>query len=159
MAGLLKQIYLPYYSSGAGGLYTKIFQVATGYWLDSVDGIFRLTPANYKSPLTESSPSIYYLGEQRTVWTKGQYQVWGYDATDYLFAGAELYILNDTEVSQATLLEYMELIKKIEEGDWQLVGNQWIYYDVDGITPLITFNTKDSTGSPSMANIFKRERI
>jgi len=157
---VLKQIYLPYYSSGASGLYSRIFQVATGYWLDSVDGVFKATPFNYKSPLTEIPfTSIYYLGEQRTVWDKGQYQVWGYDASNILFAGAELYILNDTEVSQATLLEYMELIKKIEEGDWQLVGNQWIYYDVDGITPLITFNTKDSTGSPSMANIFKRERI
>lgn len=155
----LKQIYLPYYSSGVSGLYARIFQVATGYWLDSVDGVFKVTPANYKSPLTESFPSIYYLGEQRTVWSNGQYEVWGYDVTNYLFSGAELYILNDREVSQATLLEYVELIKKIEEGNWQLVGNQWILFDSNGTTPLITFNTLDQNGNPSMVNIFKRERI
>ena len=53
----------------------------------------------------------------------------------------------------------MELIKKIEEGNWELVGNQWIYYDTDGVTPLVRFNTKDSHGHPSMVNIFKRERV
>jgi len=158
MAGL-KKMFLPYYSSGALGLYARIYQVATSYWMDSVDGVFRLTPANYKNPLTESSPSIYYLGENRTVWSDGQYQIWGYDSTDYLFAGAEMYILDDVEVSQVTLLEYMELIKKIEEGNWELVGNQWIYYDTDGVTPLVRFNTKDSHGHPSMVNIFKRERV
>lgn len=156
---ILKQIYLPYYSSGAVGLYARIYQVATGFWLDSTDGAFKVIPTNYRSPLTESSPSIYYLGENRSVWSNGQYQIWDYDATDYLFSGAEMYILSDREVSQATLLEYMELIKKIEEGNWELVGNQWIYYDADGITPLCRFNLKDSAGNPSMINISKREKV
>jgi len=156
---LPKKVYLPYYSSGAVGLYARIFQVATGYWLDYMDGIFKNVPTNPRSSLLEVVNSIYYMTESRTVWGDGQYQAYGYDSADYLFAGAELYILNDIEVSQATLLEYMELIKKIEEGNWQLVGNEWIYYDTDGITPLMRFRTKDSAGNPSMTNIFKRERI
>lgn len=156
---VIKKIYLPYYSSGASGLYARVFQVSTGYWLDYVDGVFKGVPTNPKNPLAEVAPSLYYFGEQRQVWSNGQYQVYGYDALDYLFAGAEMYILDDREVSQATLLEYMELIKKIEEGNWELKNNEWIYYDTDGVTPLIRFKTLDAQGNPSMINIFKRVKI
>jgi len=159
---VLKRIYLPYYSSGASGIYARIFQVETGFWLDNTDGVFKALPTNPKIPMLESTaPSVYYLDEQRQVWPNGQYQVYGYDSVDYLFAGGELYILHDIEVSQSTLLEYVELVKKIEEGNWKLdaTNKTWIYYDTDGVTPLVTFRVKDVQGNPSVVNIFKRERI
>jgi hypothetical protein len=160
---LLKKIYMPYYDAvpSPGALYARIFRVVDGFWLDNTDGVFKVSPTDPKNHfISQPSPSIYYYEDNRTAWDNGQYHIFAYeDATNYLFAGGELYILNDVEVSQATLLQYMEFIKKIEEGNWELVGNQWIYYDTDGTTHLVTFNTKDSAGSPSMTNIFKREKV
>lgn len=156
-----KTVNLPYYQTGSLGLYTRVQQVTTSLWLDDTDGVFRAVPALFNVPLVESSdiPSVYVLSENRTVWANGEYQAYGYDAGNNLFAGAVFYILGDIEVSLSTLLEYTELIKKIEEGSWELVGNTWIYYDTDGSTPLMTFATKDASGNPTMTNIFKRVRL
>ncbi len=155
-----KQVFLPYYSSGATTLYARVLNPVTGFMLDYADGVFRAAPATPNIPLTEYSgtPSVYYFTEARTAWIDGEYNIFGYTLAGYLFAGADLFLLNDVMVSQADLLEYMELIKKIEEGNWELVGNKWIYYDTDGVTPLIQFNVFDSNGTPSMVNVYKRTR-
>jgi len=156
-----KTIYLPYNKTGETGLYGRIIQLATGFLLDNIDGIFRAVPVLFDIPTIEiiQAPSVYMISENRTVWADGEYQAYGYDSINYLFAGATIFILNDIEVSQATLLQYMEILKKIEEGNWELVGNKWIYYDTNGSTVLMEFNVKDSVGNPSMTSIFKRERI
>lgn len=155
-----KNIYLPYNKTGETGLYGRIVQLATGFWLDNTDGIFRAVPVLFDIPTIEiiQAPSVYMITENRAIWANGEYSVYGYDSTNYLFAGATIFILNDIEVSQATLLQYMEVIKKIEEGSWELVGNRWIYYDTNGSTVLMEFDVKDSAGNPSMTSIFKRER-
>lgn len=158
-----KYIYMPYYQTGASGLYARVLQVASGYWLDYTDGLFRQTPGAIDNPLTEvlpNMPSVYAMVENRTVWSNGEYHAFAYEPVSvFLFASADIFILDDKEVSQADLLEYMELIKKIEEGNWQLKDNKWIYYDTDGVTPLMEFSVFDKDGIPSMANIFKRVRI
>ena len=161
-----KNFYMPYYSSGVSGLYARVLQVGTGYWLDNTDGLFRnfnpATPGVFSFPLTEvlpSAPSVYYLGESRQIWPNGEYSAFSWDTSDFLFAKADMFIQDDSEVSDSDLLEYMELIKKIEEGNWELKNNQWIYYDTDGVTPLIIFNVFDKLGNPSMSSIFKRIRV
>ena len=53
----------------------------------------------------------------------------------------------------------VELIKQIESGKWQLVGNQLIFYKDDNITEICRFNTFDVNGTPSMEDIMKRERV
>ncbi len=155
-----KQVFLPYYASGVTTLYARVFNPATGLMLDYADGVFKLVPATPNIPLTEHSgtPSVYYFTEDRTAWIDGEYNIFGYTVAGYLFAGADLFLLDDVMVSQATLLEYMETLKKIEEGNWELKDNKWIYYDADGVTPLIQFNVYDSNGTPSMVNVFKRTR-
>jgi hypothetical protein len=156
-----KTVYLPYSVSGASGLYARVFQSSTGYWLDNTDGVFKALPVDPEIPLTEQSggPSVYYFSESRSVWFNGFYLIYGYTNVDYLFGGAEFYILSDAEVSIAVLSEYIEIVKKIEENNWELKNNQWIVYNDDGVTPLITFNCYDAVGNLTMENIFKRRKI
>jgi hypothetical protein len=50
----------------------------------------------------------------------------------------------------------IEIIKKVETGRWKIVSNQMIFYDDDGVTPLLTFNLFDQVGLPSMDSVFER---
>ena len=47
-------------------------------------------------------------------------------------------------------------ILKIEKGKWQITGNQMIFYDADGTTPLYTFDLKDKSGIATETNVFSR---
>jgi hypothetical protein len=160
-----KKVYLPYDLTGQSGMYARVFRALDGYWLDFADGVFRASPATPNIPLTEQpgGPSVYYFTENRTVWTDGLYLVYGYTSGNYLFAGAEYNILSDTEIGMATIIAYIGLIKKIEEGNWELkmVGSDayWIYYDTNGVTPLMQFKCYDSAGRPTVENIFKRVKV
>lgn len=50
-------------------------------------------------------------------------------------------------------------LKKIRSNRRKIQNNQMIIYDNDGITPLITFNLKDSSGTPSETNIMEIEPV
>ena len=156
-----KKILLPFQSAGLLGTYMRVRQGSTGYYLDNVDGAFRAAPATPNIPLAEEAglPSVYSISESRTAWITNEYAIVGYDASNNLICGATMYILDDTEVSQATLMEYMEFIKNVEDGNWELVDNKWIYYDTDGTTILRQFNVFDASHNPSMTSIYKREKI
>ncbi len=156
-----KNIFLPFQGTGIIGAYMRVRQESTGFYLDNVDGAFRAVPATPNIPLTESLglPSVYYKSENRTVWITDSYGIVGYDSTNALICGATMYIVNDLEVSQSTLMEYMDFMYKVEGGNWELVDDKWIYYDTNGTTILRQFNLKDASGNPTMTNIFKRERI
>jgi len=159
----IKQFLLPYFVQGATGLYCRILQMSTGYFLDDSDGIFRVSAVDPKVLILEYAPgtSLYYFTENRTVWADGKYSIFGYDSSDNLFAGGDLFILNDAEVSESDLLSYMSFIKKMEEGDWVLDDeeNTWTVMDSDGSTPIATFNCFDKDGNPSVVNIFRRTRV
>lgn len=65
-----------------------------------------------------------------------------------------------------TTLEKLETIQtdigvanKILSGRWKIVNNQMIFYDDDGVTPLLTFDLYNSAGTPSMINVFERRRV
>lgn len=149
-----KDIYLPFQVTGLSGVYMRVRQASTGYYLDHADGAFRATPATPNVPLTEvaSLPSVYYRSEDRTTWTDGEYSIVGYDATNALICGATLLIMDDKEFTEKTIMDY-------EGGNWELVNNKWVYYDTDGTTVLRQFNLKDASGNPSMTSIYKREKI
>jgi len=159
-----KKLYFPYFSTGIVGLYATVLQTETGYYLDYADGVFKAFPGNPKTPLTENpvGSSVYYFADNRSAWADGKYLTFSYDATDFLFGGGEIFLLNDSEASTAVLLEYMELIKKIEEGNWELkeISGQayWIYYDTNGVDVLMSFKCYDSNGNSALENIFKRVR-
>jgi len=69
---------------------------------------------------------------------------------------AENVIIN-TERIEAVATD-VTVIRKIEEGDWEQVGNQLIYYDTDGTTPIEVWDLFDAAGNPSMINVVKRVR-
>jgi hypothetical protein len=47
-------------------------------------------------------------------------------------------------------------IKQIECGRWKIENNQMVFYNEDGITPLLTFDLKDVLGNPSIVSVFER---
>ena len=48
------------------------------------------------------------------------------------------------------------IIEQIECGRWKIIDSKMIFYKKDGMTPLITFNLKNSTGEPSMIHVLER---
>jgi hypothetical protein len=57
------------------------------------------------------------------------------------------------------LYNQVAIIRKISTGRWRITGNQMIFYDDDEVTPIYTFNLKDSAGQPSSADIFERDPV
>jgi hypothetical protein len=50
---------------------------------------------------------------------------------------------------------------KIEVGRWKIDVNtkQMMFYDIDGTTPLFTFNLYDAAGTPDGRSVFERRRV
>ena len=48
-------------------------------------------------------------------------------------------------------------IKKLNQNRWKILNNQLIIYDDDGVTPIRTFDLKDSSGNPSEQNVYERQ--
>ena len=136
----------------------KVRQASTGYYLDDADGDFRVTPAtpNISLAVVASLPSVYYRSESRKVWNDGEYNIFGYDVANALICGATLFIMDDKELTEKTLMDY-------EGGNWELkdIAGQayWIYYDTDGVTVLRRFKCYDSSGVSSLQSVFKREKV
>lgn len=59
----------------------------------------------------------------------------------------------------SAILTKITTIHKIETGRWRITNNQFIIYDEDGTTPLLTFNLKDQLGNLTMENPFERTPI
>jgi len=53
----------------------------------------------------------------------------------------------------------MSIVKKVETGRWRIVNNQMVFYDDDGVTPVLTFNLLDDAGNPSSERVFERVRV
>lgn len=47
-------------------------------------------------------------------------------------------------------------ILQIEKGNWEIKGNQMIFYASDGTTPIYTFDLQTKRGVPTERNVFKR---
>lgn len=50
-------------------------------------------------------------------------------------------------------------ILQIEKGNWEIKGNQMIFYDTDGTTELYKFNLKNKSGIPTETDVYRRERV
>jgi hypothetical protein len=60
------------------------------------------------------------------------------------------------EETATSILFDAEVLRKIETGRWQIVGNQMIFYDTNGVDELLVFDLTDQHGSPTMENVFQR---
>jgi len=47
-------------------------------------------------------------------------------------------------------------ILQIEKGNWEIKGNQMLFYDTDGTTVLYTFDLQNKSGTPTERDVFKR---
>ena len=50
-------------------------------------------------------------------------------------------------------------ILQIEQGKWKIQNNQMIFYDSDGVTPILTFNLKDKNGNSTETEVFERDPV
>jgi len=50
-------------------------------------------------------------------------------------------------------------IKSFNDGKWEILNNQMIFYASDNITEIARFNLFDSAGQPSELNVYKREKV
>lgn len=74
------------------------------------------------------------------------------DSEDVTMEDAERYIFMEVGPNDDDL----KWMKKIGANRWKIFGNQLIIYDDDDVTPLYTFNLKDSAGNPAMENVYER---
>lgn len=59
-----------------------------------------------------------------------------------------------TDIS--TVNSIVTISRKIASNRWKIVSNQLIIYDDDEVTPLYTFDLKDSAGDPAMEDVYER---
>jgi hypothetical protein len=50
----------------------------------------------------------------------------------------------------------VEIVRRVETGRWQIIGDNMIFFDDDGTTPILTFRLYDDAGLPSMDRVFER---
>ncbi len=74
------------------------------------------------------------------------------DSEDVTMEDAERYIFMEVGPYDDDL----GWMKKIGSNRWKIFANQLIIYDDDDVTPLYTFDLKDSAGNPAMANVYER---
>ena len=99
------------------------------------------------------SGSLWYYSYVSTL-TEGKYII-EYTITDN---EAEVYIQTE-DLNIGYLESDLEFIKDIEGGKWEILANQMVFFKSDGVTEIARFNLFDSAGSPSMTEVFKRERV
>ena len=61
--------------------------------------------------------------------------------------------------SAISLQTDISFLKGIEGGRWKIVSNQMVFYDSDNTTEIARFNLLDSSGTPTMSNVFERTRV
>lgn len=97
----------------------------------------------------------------RYVWTPGSLAV-GHYFVEYTLVdtdGAMFVGLEDVDVRDIARQVDLEFIRKIEQGRWRIVNEQMVFYDSDGLSPILTFDLKDINGLPSNVNIFERKPV
>jgi tetrahydromethanopterin S-methyltransferase subunit F len=77
------------------------------------------------------------------------------DETTSIAIKAKTDLIPASPANEATVLN----VRKILKNRWKLLANQLIIYDDDAVTPLYTFNLKDSTGNPAMENVYERAPV
>ncbi len=68
-------------------------------------------------------------------------------------SGSDRYVFSSNETAG------VGKILKIEKGSWKITGNQMIFYDTDGTTPLYTFDLKDKSEIATETNVYERQKV
>jgi hypothetical protein len=94
----------------------------------------------------------------RYIWAPGSLAVDHYFAEYTLvdddaatFVGVE-----DIDIRDLAVNTDLTKVLQIEQGRWKIVSNQMIFYDDDDVTPLLTFDLKNSAGNPTTTDVVER---
>jgi len=102
-----------------------------------------------------ASSNVWRYIWEPTALPTGQYSIQFHlrDPSNADFVGLEDLVVQDLAV-QADI----EFLKKVARGRWKIdtVFNTMVFYDDDGLTPLMTFRLKDANGVPAAINVFER---
>jgi len=71
------------------------------------------------------------------------------DGTNAL-TGSDRYVYSTNETAG------IGKILQVEKGNWEIKGNQMIFYDKDGVNPIYTFNLQTKSGSPTEKDVYRR---
>jgi hypothetical protein len=106
------------------------------------------------TPLVQvTGTGTWRLRWEPTALAVGQY-VAEYRLTDIL--GQTCVVQEDVAVHDLALQADLALVRKVETGRWKIVANTMVFYEDDGITPLLVFNLKNEAGLPAMDEVFER---
>ncbi len=97
--------------------------------------------------MTEIAGGFYYY--DFTTYDEDLDYVIRADGTDTL-SGADRYTYQSNETAG------VGKILQIEKGNWEMKGNQMLFYDTDGTTVLYTFDLQNKSGTPTERDVFKR---
>ena len=100
--------------------------------------------------MTEIAGGFYYY--DFTTYDEDTDYVIRADGTNTL-SGAERYVYSSNETAG------VGKILKIEKGNWEIKGNQMIFYDTDGTTELYKFDLKNKSGTPTERDVYKRAGV
>jgi hypothetical protein len=174
--------------AGLTDVLVEIKRVSDGYYLDFNDNTFKntgwTTREQQMSELDASnSIGVYYYDFDTTGFSEDKYfirvdsvsavnmpaegelKVGGYiDDIDAPISGRAPASEYDAELTTlladvATALADVLILKKVETNRWNITGNQMIIYDTDAVTPLFTFDLKDSAGAPTETNPTERTPV
>jgi len=71
-------------------------------------------------------------------------------ADSVTLTGAERYVQATNETAG------VGKILQIEKGNWEIKGNQMLFYDTDGTTELLKFNLQNKSGSGTEKDVYRR---
>lgn len=94
-------------------------------------------------------------------WQPGSLSVNRYQAEYTLIDndGAEMVGCEELVVEDFAIQADLLIVKQIESGRWKIVNNQMVFYEDDGVTPLLTCNLYNSAGLPAMEDIYERDPV
>ena len=150
----IKKIIFPYSQTGLTTVCIVMKQMATGHFLDHVDGAYKAAPANPYVPLPElATPEqgTYERNENRTVWADGLYRGLVYpDATGTKapIGSEEMYIKDDVEIiSEADIKFVFDCIKNKKY--LVKVGSVWYLKirNADDNADIVNKALKDKSGN------------
>ena len=59
----------------------------------------------------------------------------------------------------ATIAQDIDFLKQFMSGNWEIVNNQMIFYDSDGVTALRTYDLFNKLGVAAETDTYKREKV
>ena len=140
--------------TGLTDMLIEIRRKSDGYYYDFSDTTFKnvgwTTRQQQMSELDATySVGVYYYDFNTT----------GLSDDEYFIRVTSVTAINSPQEGELKVGGYVDDIStllKVQTGRWRILSNQLIFYDIDDVTPLYTFNLKNSGGLPTENDVYDR---